>query len=427
MPVRISFGTTSLFLAVFISLAMLPQTAAATCERPGSVPITSETRAAAKAAGVPDFCDQWTPNQPYVGQEVGEAKVYLKNVLCTPDGDNYGGYGPDGTIENLNPGFAQCAAKFLKDMSGRLPGAIRLRSGGVNPVCVKEGSRTVDKQNAYVNRGALACKLGARCEHPQGIAIDVNTTSQQNYSFLHTAACAYGLVFYLGFDDEYHFVPAANRVGKRDRVRCPAESAQINCADPNFHPQNLIPSYAPSPTAAFTQSIRQALGLSTPQPTASQPAILSQPLSTAQSPIAAFQPAPAGTNGVSSQLGTSDVALAASSSVADQLEQLAFGTSSNPSSENATSVPLIVSGANAAQLNGNQEQTAVSTSSYIGVSSPSQTTFISGDLNWQTDSPPSQPLTGLEAVLVNLKGILLSILQHLVPFGGRNAYDDAIE
>src|SRR4051812_39174527 len=68
----------------------------------GQIPITTETRATATEAGVPPSSACWNPSDPNVGLAAGTAKVYLKSILCSPDGDNYGGEGPDGTIEKLD-------------------------------------------------------------------------------------------------------------------------------------------------------------------------------------------------------------------------------------------------------------------------------------------------------------------------------------
>lgn len=403
------------FVLAAVGIAFLPSSASAACERPGSVEITDATRTQARNAGIPDFCTQWIPGQPYVGQEAGEAKTYLKNVLCRADGDNYGGYGPDATVDNLNPEFAKCAAKFIRDYSAQLSGAVALRSGGGNPICLKEGARTVQKQNEYVNRGVLACKQGARCEHPSGIAIDINTSSQQNYARLHAAACAYGLVFYMGMNDEYHFVPASNRVGKKDRITCPPAAAQINCADPNFRPQtDLTPSS--SPTATFAQTVRNWL---TPQQQVqaipSQPAMPSQPVSTSQNPLDAFNPP-----SITPQLTPTSTNATSTNAAADRLEELAFGGQPTTTNSTATSVPLVVSGSDAAMLTGTQQASTTSVTTQ-GVISPSQTTFTSGDLAWQDETVSSNPVSGVQAIIITIRAALNRISQYLVPFGARNS------
>jgi hypothetical protein len=137
-----------------------------------------------------------------INNDAGAAKDYLKTILCPPDGDNYGGYGPEETIRRLDGKFAVCAAAMLKSLNSNGP-----------PYCIREGARTVEKQNAYVARGVIACKYGAACEHPRGIAIDINTVDRSrvsvcdSYKRAHQSAASFGLTFYMGCRDAYHFVP----------------------------------------------------------------------------------------------------------------------------------------------------------------------------------------------------------------------------
>jgi hypothetical protein len=207
MKRRFLGGVLLLFFAYsmpFVSAAEDLSALAATACPPGTVKITDQTRPIAREAGVPDTSACWDPNSPYVGTAAGNAKVYLRSQLCAPDSDNYGGLGPDGTIEKLDAKFAQCAAAFLKTLN---------QSG--TPYCIREGARSVEKQQSYVNRGLVACKAGAQCEHPRGIAIDINpvglaAANCDNYKRAHQLAPSFGLSFYLGCSDPVHFVPEQN-------------------------------------------------------------------------------------------------------------------------------------------------------------------------------------------------------------------------
>lgn len=168
---------------------------------PGTVPITDKTRPAARAAGVPDNVKCWKSDDTYTGVAAGEAKIFLRSIVCINSKDNYGGAGPDETIARLNPNFAVCAAKFLKAASTQ------------TTVCINEGYRTVEKQREYYDRyrkgtGGIACNPSAtQCEHPRGIAIDVNTLRESDYQRLWNMAPQFGLSFYLRERDKYHFVP----------------------------------------------------------------------------------------------------------------------------------------------------------------------------------------------------------------------------
>jgi len=179
------------------------------------------------------------PNDSRLGvsNDAGSAKQFLRGILCKADSDNYGGVGPDETINGLDNKFAVCAAAFLKAM----------QSKGEN-VCVKEGKRSVEKQNAYVARGVIACKKGAACEHPRGIAIDVNVlgkpSSCSSYQPLHQAAPSFGLTFYMGCKDAVHFVP--QKSGCTAGGTAPANS-DLPSSSYDF------PQYAPQGSSAAPQ------------------------------------------------------------------------------------------------------------------------------------------------------------------------------
>jgi hypothetical protein len=189
------------------------------CPRPGEVPATAADLEKMKAAGYPDEyrvvgrC--WDPTSKYIGGDAAEAKKYLRSILCK--GSSFGGAGPDGTVfgvdgkGGLDAKFAVCAAKFLKAMSSELQGQLPLYDGGTNSVCLREGYRTVAQQEKYAEEyrrgGGIACTRGASCEHPRGIAIDVNTTSESNYMKMWQLGPGYGVNFYLKSRDKVHFIP----------------------------------------------------------------------------------------------------------------------------------------------------------------------------------------------------------------------------
>ncbi len=203
-------------------------------------------------AGVTYVC----PNDARLGinNEAGASKDYLRTILCPPDGDNYGGYGPDETIRRLDPKFAQCAATFLKS----------LNSSG-NPYCIKEAARTVEKQNSYVARGVIACKKGAMCEHPRGIAIDINVTGRPGascteYLRAHQLAPQFGLTFYMGCKDAYHFVPQKGGCADANFIPSGTGASGVSTGGTSangFLPASYYdyPQYAPSPTAPYMSAI----------------------------------------------------------------------------------------------------------------------------------------------------------------------------
>jgi len=403
MPTHISWSASLFLLALFVVPVITPRITSASCERPGSVAITSETRAAATAAGIPTFCDQWIPGQPYVGQEVGEAKVRLNQTWCggraaqcSLSGTTY-----TSTVEGLDPQFAVCADKFMTQLRQIDPSA-----------CIRSAFRSTAHQvcacggNANGVRGK--CAPAGRSYHQKGLAIDVTSRVSSQQLWQVAGQSGLGNPASLHSSDPSHIQPAGG---------------SANCSSIGYIPPDSgsVPPIS-SPTSVFTQAIRQALGMSAPQPATSQPAVSSQPVST--SPLQAFDTqtqTETSIGGVSSQLGGTGDDASHATSTADRLEELAFGPRSTTTIGTATSVPLVVSGSNAAILTGTQQNTQTTAGSAQGVSSPSDTTFISGDLSWQGGGATvSQPLSGWEAILVTLKATLTQILARLVPFGNRN-------
>ena len=240
-----------------------------------------------KAAGAPDdyirLGNCWNFGSATIGEDPALAKEYLRSILCS--GGSYGGAGPDGTIYGingrggLNPGFAQCAASFLKSAS----------QSGI-PVCVREGFRTVAQQETYARdyrngAGGIACTKGANCEHPRGIAIDVNTTTEYNYQRLHSLAGSFGLTFYLGFRDKVHFVP------KKGGCNAGGTLPPDQVLPPDFYD---YPQYAQSsPVDDISNAIRKMLGLQGQQQSQSS-APVGQPAQNSGTPASVGTPTTGG-------------------------------------------------------------------------------------------------------------------------------------
>ncbi len=266
---------------------------------PGTVPITPETRSAARQAGIPDSVSCWNPKDINVGAAVGEAKVYLRSMLCGSDRDGYGGAGADGTITGLNAKFAVCAAAFIKAASAQMS------------LCIREGFRTEAKQKEYFDRyksgGGIACDPSSKtCEHPSGIAIDINTTRESDYARLWASAPDYGLTFYLRERDKYHFVPAKEGcIARANVISNPAANVPISTYDfpaqaPNVNPfqnpnlqflqplmQQLAQSLRPAPNMPQTPTITasQQIPNTTYPTTPSIPSTPSTPVTTPTTPL----------------------------------------------------------------------------------------------------------------------------------------------
>lgn len=214
----------------------------------------------------------YDPKDASIGATQEESKQYLRSIVCR--GSQFGGTTPDETVEKLDAKFAVCAAKFLKAMSSQLQGTVPLYNGGSNAVCLREGFRTVAQQEKYAqeyrNGGGLACTKGAGCEHPRGIAIDVNAASEAAYQTMWNVGPQYGVNFYLKQRDKVHFIPTGGDcsaggvtptgVDYPQYYSSPSISGSTNPFATAFQrsftqaSQPLIPSYSstPAPTPVST-------------------------------------------------------------------------------------------------------------------------------------------------------------------------------
>lgn len=279
-----------LFVAISMLVAIFPSISSAQSPCPGGHLATTQESAAASPPGSIIAGTTWVcPGDAALGinSDAGAAKTYLRSILCPPDRDNYGGMGPDETIRKLDAKFAVCAARFLKAMN---------TSG--SPYCIREGARTVEKQNSYVVRGVIACTKGAQCEHPRGIAIDINVAANpkapcSEYQRAHTAASGYGVTFYLGCKDAYHFVPATAACSSGG-VKAPTGPSIPG--QPATQPGQLPPSYYDFPQFApsanpFQTGLTSMVMSALPSLLASQLAPSVQPATlTPVSPIVQINP-----------------------------------------------------------------------------------------------------------------------------------------
>ena len=401
-------GAALLYITSFIFFGV---THAAGCPS-GTRPATADD--AAVKNGTIEIGRCYNLNEVGIGQNAEQAKQYLRSILCPPDRDNYGGRGPDGTIRGLDAKFAVCAAKFLKSA----------RDSGTN-VCISEGARSVEKQNEYVRRGVLACKKGAACEHPRGIAIDVNVRPNTNncasYRNLHQAAPQFGLKFYLGCRDAYHFVPTGSGCNAGGVVPPPS----TDTSSPN------------TPSSPLSDSIRRALGQQPPMP-AQPPA---QPQMPAQSP-SPQQPSLSAQPTISSEAPTVtpvsnliniNVPTATGSLQVASTSPVPRATSTfdlisayaNPVSElisvdvgTGTPVSLNPDIKDGVSLNPTSQNGVRATGTATSAQSPAAPqTFTSGDLANNVSPSAVGQNTFLLRLLDTMKGVLLYAIDYLRPFG----------
>jgi hypothetical protein len=322
------------------------------------------------------------PSNPYIGQAPSEAKMWLaqhtklnkSRIVC------------------LNPQFAQKLKSFMEDVPG-------------GPPEITSAYRTLREQEAAMRSGASRVSNACSGYHLYGLAADFNNNNSQQTNWMRANAPRYGIKP-IGNWDPNHFQDASGRSGQCGA--CNAEGLGDTSSGGYSAPSSG------SPSAGFTESLRQWLvPQQQTQATPSQPAVPSQPISQSQNPLDAFNEDEI--SGVSSQI-TTETTPPASSTAADRLEELAFGP--KPATTTATSVPLVVSGSDAAMLSGSPQQAATqSVTPSIGAISPSQSTFTSPDLSWGGGAV-QQPVTGWQATLVAIRGTLTRILALLTPFGG---------
>lgn len=329
----------------------------------------------------------------------------------------------DSSIDRLTPEFACGLAEFLK----AAPPAITVGVGWYE-VTASVATRGV----AYCQH--YQCKEGTN-SHPRGLAADLlyggakkgqggpgaSAWCHRNAlcTWAHQNASSFGLMFRLmpesgcpaGYFEPWHI--EIKGVG--------------GCQGSDTFGGGTTASAAP---LGLGNALRDLLGRQQQPAIPSQSAQPSSAIAQSQSPLASFETvsgsyAPTIEEGgsavdpVSSYITASGANTAHATSAADRLAELAFGEhKTSPTA--TTSVPIIISGANAAALAANQNPTAQQQVQSSGISAASQQTFVSGDLSWQNDTTFSQgPVSGWEAILITLKATLQRILAYLEPFGVR--------
>lgn len=282
---------------------------------------------------------------------------------------------------------------------------------------ISSAYRSAQQQEDMCGSGRTGCAAAGRSCHQYGLAVDV----------VGPASCISWARSFLGTKNPG--APGAQQF----QLHFPYSGDHIQCSENNVASCNpgtkqcdgssrVIPELAhtPSPTATFSDSIRQWLAPQQQMQAApSQPAVPSQPVSTSQNPLDSFNPQPAPTTPITTPTTTATT----SNTAADRLEELAFGGKPTTTTATATSVPLVVSNSDAVSLVGTQQASTTAVTPTQGMMSPSQTTFTSGDLAWQDQTISSSPVSGLQAVIISIRAALNRVSQYMVPFGARGDVD----
>lgn len=339
------------------------------------------------------------PGNPYTGQAASEAKMWLaqhtklnkSRIIC------------------LNPQFAQKLKAFMEQVPG-------------GPPEITAAYRTIGEQQKAMQDGASKVRNACSGYHLYGLAVDFNNTAKQQLSWMRANARNAGIAtigdpvtgcFRSGFCDPGHFQDPGPQIGQCGI--CQTDGAGDTSTGGGTGDLGGTRGTGGNPLSSFANAIRQYLN---PQPAPQQVApIPSQPLQT--SPLDSFSTTSTTVPTPLTPSGTS---------TADRLEELAFGPQPATTTASTSSVPLVVSGEDAVALSGSQNPTTAQVTPTQGISSPSQTTFTSGDLSWQGENVQTgPPLSGTAATLATLKSILTQILQYLKPFGGVQYLDGRLE
>lgn len=368
----------------------------------------------------------WDPKSAIVGQDKGEAKLYLNSVV---KGGSCGPYKTN--AEGLDPEFAVCAARFVKDLRAKDP-----------RFYVVSMFRSSAHQ-AYLCGGGCPpaprpCGEPGKSKHQSGRAVDIGNGQRIIPEWVHQMAQGYGIRFPVN-GDSGHMEPIPGS----------------KCADANFKPTDTTGPM--TPTARVADAIRNLLKPPQAPPPSSLPSTSGSPN---QSGIGGAFQTPTSGSCIPQFFCAGSTYYYKTSSCADQVYQrceygcadnttCAAGpntgtttiqntnTNQNTDGSTATStydligsyattstttqtiapIPLNPGTAHGTVL---QPQQTPSGIVYVPVNSatglPVQETFTSNDLSGSL--PYGQQQTGYNATLNAIKNTILTLMNYLRPFGG---------
>lgn len=357
----------------------------------------------------------YNPSDVGVSQATEDAKKYLFSKL-----EN------DRThVEGLNPEFACRLANFLKASEQQSP---------PHNIKITSGYRSEQRQAEVSRNGTnpMACGYETRvytnCPHVNGRAADLRFNgagviklplcrTNEACKWAHENAGRFGLIFPLmpgvskSLVEPWHIELNRSVATVQGSTQCGSVHA-----GPNAAPSALFnPTANPSP---FSSGLHNLFGTQPPLPP--QPMLPQQPFAQQQPIFNAFQPQQPQLPPLQPIVlipGTTSTTTGSTSSIADQLLQLAFGTSSAPSSGSiGTSAPIIITGASAGTIASTQQPSSGSThqSTSSGRLPVGQQTFVSSNLGAPTPTPTYN--SRLFQILSTLKTALTMLLDYLRPF-----------
>ena len=373
-----------LFLPFVLSIFFLPISlvhAADPCPLAGQVRATTQQELdRMRAARLPEAMivigGCWNPNDPYVGQDAGQAKLELSQMWC-PNHPTLACGKYRSSVEDLSGQFATCIVDFIKKYRQRDPG-----------LCIVSAYRSTEHQRCICGDGGEACAAPGKSNHQGGIAVDFRA---RNYDDMHTAVRAYpGLRHLTLASDPYHV--EADSSGK----------CGTGTGGPNTGPAQQ------SPLQSAMNAIRSLFSPPPPPP-------ISTPINPVYDPTKYFSTS---TPPTSSTFDTPSSTASTSRSVSDLIEAIAANPPPPPSST-ATGTPIALNNSigNVAGLQaGEKPRTAANGSLAVSSLTPNNT-FTSQDLS---RTPTQNILRGNTTfvLLEALRQTLIHLLSLLRPFGG---------
>ena len=341
-----------------------------------------------------------------VSADVGQAKEYLTSILrggkCGPYTTNAAG---------LDPKFAICAARFLKDA--------RAKDSNIYIASMYRSSA----HQAYLCSGRCGvvngpCAPAGSSKHQSGLAIDISNGQYILPGWIQAMGRGYGVQF-----------PVRNDSGHMEPI------SGSNCADANFKPSDTVGNLTTG--GSLSDQIRRSLGMqqqppppppqpiAEPQPTLPPQSTPSNQTNTTPSPLSPEVPriTPISdiiNNNTNTNTNTNGKATSSATSSYDLLDEYRDLISDSIDIGKPVDISLNPDTKDAASLGGRRPTSTLNASGTLASQTLSvPQTFTSNDL---ANSPVSGYIVGQNTfvlqVLDAMKNALLVALNYLKPFGG---------
>lgn len=422
----------SLFLPTLCALLLLAAplfTLAQTnpCKVPGTRPAIASDDAVKRGRIEIGRC--YNPDERGISQVSEAARSFLEERAC---GDFLKAGVPTGKapacpnarrplrIDGLDPKFAECVVKYITNFEGKY---------GKGTICVHDAYRGPGEQQCASNsgaRGGFAAAKPGTSRHEKGQAVDLNP---RGVSYTQMREFADQTESGIWYRYKCSGDTSAGNSGKSGPNDCPhLETKTAACADGSFVPPNTTGGSTVgtgAPTSGLTNALRGLLGQQTQQTqqqtpfgtgsgSGSQGSSQGLPSYQTQSTLSGFSPPSVITNNANTNTNANSN-FPTSNAAGNQLEALAFGTSSP--AQVATTVPIVIKPGSAVAITSNHTDIPAITTQQVSGGSLVSQTFVSQDLNQQQTAP--QTLSTMDQRLSTLKSLIAQLITILTPFGSR--------